>query len=211
VTIQIRPATRLLFTGDSITEAGRDNATPNSLGNGFVRMVSDSIAAGRADVGARVFNTGIGGHRIRDLHRRWNNDALALRPHVVTVLIGINDVSRRYDTGDVTTCEEFRHSYADLLRSTAAIGAHVVLIEPFLLPVNQDQVRWREDLDPKIAAVRQLAREFETDLIAADNRFAQTAQATGPTRWCPDGVHPSVAGHQLIAEAWLELLEPEPQ
>jgi len=210
VTIQIPRQARLLFTGDSITEAGRDLGSADSLGSGFVRMVSDSISSACPEVGTRMLNTGIGGHRVRDLQSRWTSDVLALHPQLITILIGINDVSRRYDTGDVTTSDEYRDSYTALLRSTSAISAQVVLIEPFLLPVRHEQQRWREDLDPKIAIVRQLAREFDTQLIEADSLMTESAIATGPTPWCPDGVHPSLAGHRLLADAWLGLIQLKP-
>jgi lysophospholipase L1-like esterase len=77
------------------------------------------------------------------------------------------------------------------------------LIEPFLLPVTDEQWKWREDLDAKIQVVRELAREYQAWLIAADGMFAELAATTGPEYWAFDGVHPTAAGHQALAEAWL--------
>ena len=61
-----------------------------------------------------------------------------------------------------------------------------------------------EDLDPKIQAVRDLAREYNALLIPLDGVFAQASTYREPKVWTPDGVHPSSAGHGLIAKAWLE-------
>lgn len=59
---------------------------------------------------------------------------------------------------------------------------------------GEDRKLWREDLDPKIHVVRQLAREFDTLFVPLDGLFAQ-AEATRDTAfWVADGIHPSLAG-----------------
>lgn len=84
------------------------------------------------------------------------------------------------------------------------LGAHLVLIEPFLLPVNQEQWDWRDDLDPRIAVVRRLAGEFNATLVPVDGLLSAVAARDGAAVWAPDGVHPSLAGHALIAKAWID-------
>jgi lysophospholipase L1-like esterase len=66
---------------------------------------------------------------------------------------------------------------------------------------------WREDLDPKIAVVRQLAREFHAILVPLDGIFAQASTQREPAFWAGDGVHPSNAGHALIAQSWLRAVK----
>jgi lysophospholipase L1-like esterase len=83
----------------------------------------------------------------------------------------------------------------------------LILLEPFVLPVPVDRVRWREDLDPKIAVVRQLAREFHAILVPLDGIFAQASAQREPAFWAGDGVHPSNAGHALIAQSWLRAVK----
>jgi lysophospholipase L1-like esterase len=51
--------------------------------------------------------------------------------------------------------------------------------------------------------VRQLAREFRAIYVPFDGVFAAAACRREPAFWAPDGVHPSPAGHALMAEAWL--------
>lgn len=82
-------------------------------------------------------------------------------------------------------------------------GVQLILIEPFLLPVNEDQRKWRDDLDAKIDVVHGLAAQYGAALIKADQMFAELAAQTGPAHWAADGVHPTAAGHQALAEAWL--------
>lgn len=193
---------RLLFTGDSITAADRDVSSPESLGHGFVRVIAEHLRMSKT---LHFLNTGIGGDRVRDLERRWERDAVNFAPDILTILVGINDVTRRYDTGDLTTPQEFRKSYARLLEMAAPVSARIVLIEPFLLPVGPRQVPWREDLAEKIEIVREIAVRFDTDFIPADQIFVRMAAESGPLPWCPDGVHPSSAGHRLLAGEWLRL------
>src|SRR5689334_4727774 len=101
---------RILFIGDSVTEAGRRASDPDDLGTGW-----PALAAARLGGPHRFLNRGVGGDRIRDLAARWQPDCLDLRPDVVTVLIGINDTWRRYDQGEPIGTEEFAAVYADLL------------------------------------------------------------------------------------------------
>ncbi|MBN1933543.1 MAG: GDSL family lipase, partial [Anaerolineae bacterium] len=84
------------------------------------------------------------------------------------------------------------------------LGARLVICEPFLLPVPDDRRAWRVDLDPKIAVARDLAREFGAIYVPLDGILAQASTRRAPAFWAADGVHPTPAGHALIAQAWLK-------
>lgn len=86
-------------------------------------------------------------------------------------------------------------------------GAQIIIMEPFLLPVTEEKRHWREDLDPKIQAVRELAREFNTLYVPLDGLFAAASTQIDMAYYAPDGVHPTPAGHALMAEAWLAAIE----
>ena len=194
----------VLFQGDSITDAGRDYADDGSLGYGYALMVAGLYGATHPCRKVHFINRGISGHRVVDLADRWQRDTIDLRPSLVSIMIGINDCWRRYDSNDPTSVESFEEGYRDLLRQIQSqLGSRIVLIEPFLLPVSPDMWRWREDLDPKICAVRRLAAEFGTVLVPADALFAAAMTTTGPAYWARDGVHPTAAGHALLAREWL--------
>jgi len=150
-------------------------------------------------------NRGISGNRVPDLINRWDKDCLGLKPTWLSILIGINDMWRRYDSHDPTSIEQFESNYCRSLDQTfARMTPQVILCEPFLLPVNQQQKSWREDLDPKIEVVRRLASEYKIMLLPLDTIFAEAAQQREPDYWLPDGVHTSPAGAALIAQSWLK-------
>lgn len=195
---------RVVFQGDSVTDCGRSRYHDTDLGNGYAMMAAAHFAAQFPERQVQFFNRGVSGNRIRDLHARWEEDCLSLQPDWVSILIGINDTWRRYDQHDPTPVAAFEATYRAILEATAAQGARLIICEPFLLPVLPEQGAWREDLDPKIAVVRQLAQEYRAWFIPLDGLFASVATQRRPTFWADDGVHPSPAGHALIARAWLE-------
>ncbi|WP_110933897.1 SGNH/GDSL hydrolase family protein [Paenibacillus bouchesdurhonensis] len=194
----------ILFQGDSITDAGRDYSDYNSLGHGYPLLIAGRLGHRYPEKNLKFLNRGISGNRAVDLQGRWDEDCLALKPTIVSIYIGINDTWRRYDNGMPTTSQQFETYYRDLLeRTTKSLDARLVLVEPFVLPHPEDRKGWREDLDPKIQVVRQLAREFGALLVPLDGLFAAACSKAEPAYWAGDGVHPSPAGHELIADAWL--------
>ncbi|WP_314586276.1 SGNH/GDSL hydrolase family protein [Paenibacillus terrigena] len=204
----IQPGEVVLFQGDSVTDCGRDYRNPKDLGNGYANMVAGMFSALYPNQRVQFYNRGISGNRVVDLQSRWEEDCIDLKPNWVSILIGINDVWRRYDSNDPTSVERFKDGYRDLLRQTKErLGAKLIICEPFVLPVPEDRRTWREDLDPKIQAVRDLAAEFEAIYIPLDGIFAQHSTQTPPAYWAEDGVHPSVAGNGLIARAWLQAVQ----
>lgn len=204
MTVEVLPGTRVLFIGDSITDAGRDRANPDDLGHGYALIAAALFGARHPDLAVEFVNRGIGGDRVRDLRRRWSDDCLALYPGLVSVMIGINDTWRRFDSGEATTVEEYEADYRAILTAVRERSdPRFVLIEPFLLPVTANQHAWRADLDPRIAATRRLAEEFNAALVPADGLFARAAADAGAYTWVTDGVHLTPAGDALLAEAWL--------
>lgn len=194
----------ILFQGDSITDAGRLREVEHDLGRGYAYLVSAWLNYQFPELKLRFINRGISGNRAVQLEARWERDCLALQPTVVSIYIGINDTWRKYDRNDPTTPEAFEASYRSLLdRTRERLEARILLLEPFVLPTSEDRNNWREDLDPKIHVVRKLAREYETILIPLDGLFAQASASAACDYWAEDGVHPTPAGHALIAEAWL--------
>ncbi|GAA3109813.1 SGNH/GDSL hydrolase family protein [Kribbella aluminosa] len=196
---------RVMFTGDSITDCHR-RETDNPLGYGYPLLVAGLWGRRQPDRVPVWTNTGISGDTLAGLGGRWQSDVLDARPDVVSILIGINDCGYRFSFGhDEVPAEVFRAGYRRLLEPLADV--QLVLIEPFLLPVKEEQWAWRPDLDAKIQVVRELAREYDAHLVAADAMFTElAARNKNPDHWLSDGVHPTPAGHQALAEAWLNQL-----
>ena len=198
----------VLFQGDSITDAGRDRANPEHLGFGYAMLAASWFQALYPHIQTRFLNRGIGGDRVKDLAARWQEDCLDLQPTWISLLVGINDTWRRYDRDDATSAHDYESRYRSLLDSARAAGnARLILCEPFVLSTPADREGWREDLDPKIAVVRRLAREYHALYVPFDGLFAQASTQREPAFWAADGVHPTAAGHALMAQAWLRTVQ----
>ncbi|MEU0628540.1 SGNH/GDSL hydrolase family protein [Streptomyces sp. NPDC005989] len=202
----IKETDTLLFIGDSITDAGRDRTDSASLGSGYVREIARTLhdrASGGS--GPAVINRGLNGNRVYDLEARWTTDVIDLRPTVVTVKIGINDTWRRYDRGIMSPVDEFEACLDRLLADTARkLSARLVVITPFLLPVTAEQENWFEDLTPRTEAVLRAATANDAQLVRADLALRHAAEQHEAAELARDGVHPSPAGHRIIADAWLD-------
>ncbi|MFG2621372.1 GDSL-type esterase/lipase family protein [Streptomyces sp. NPDC048507] len=219
MTITIRPGSTVLFTGDSVTD-GRRLDSEDGLGTGYPLRVAGEWGLRYPDRPVTWLNTANAGDRVGNLEARWKTDVLDARPDVVSVLVGVNDMGWHTldPEGRVIPVEEFEAGYDRLLAPLAAAGTRLILIEPFLLPVRgvveaggvligeAEREQWRTDLDPKIQAVRRLARGYGAQLIAADGMFAALGATTGPEHWSADGVHPTPAGHAALAAAWLRVV-----
>ncbi|MFK8850729.1 SGNH/GDSL hydrolase family protein [Streptomyces sp. Ac-502] len=221
MTITLRPGATVMFTGDSITDSQR-LTSEDGLGSGYPLRVAGEWGLRHPDRPVTWLNSAIAGHKVRDLEPRWQTDVLDARPDVVSILVGVNDMGWHTldPEGYVIPVEEFATGYDRLLAPLAAAGTELILVEPFLLPIHgvveagagtarigpEERERWRADLDPKIRAVRELARAYGARLLPADRMFTELATTTGPEYWAEDGVHPTPAGHAALAEAWLRLV-----
>lgn len=192
---------RLIFIGDSITDAGRDRTDPSSLGDGYVSMLASELTDG----GAEVINLGIAGNRAADLAARWDSELLPAAPDVLTVYIGVNEVWRRFDSDDPTSTETFESTVRGLLVSAAdACSPQLILMEPYLLPVSDEQRGWLPELNEKRAAVARLATEFGAQLVPLHGVLTAAARGRDAADLAPDGVHPTPEGSRAIAQAWRE-------
>lgn len=188
----------IVFIGDSVTDCGRDIKPP--FGDGYVLEISRSgLLTGE------IINVGTSGHRLVDLEKRWLADVVENKPSILSIAIGINDTWRRYDDNDPTSVEDFRDRYHRLLTWTkAGLNPRFVLCEPFLLSVREEMNTWREDLDPKIQVVHEMAKEFNAVLVPFDKHFNTLATTMPMADLADDGIHPSPLGHQEMAKLWLK-------
>lgn len=197
---------RWVFIGDSITDCGRRQC-PEELGGGYVRLIHDALYASQADTAPVVINRGISGNRVDDLQSRWDEDVLALKPDLVSIKIGINDVWHQFSEGGRggTTLEKFREIFAELLDRLrqAHPDCTVVLCDPSVIwPPAPAEGNGR--LQPYIEAVHDLAEQFEVRWRVPLHSAFENGRAQRPDiDWATDGVHPTSAGHMLIARTWL--------
>ena len=197
----------VLFQGDSITDTGRTgSADPSvSLGEGYPAKIADALANEHADLGIKVINRGISGNRTWDLLNRWDKDCIDIKPDYFSLLIGVNDTWRRYDSGMITTAEEYEANMRTLLdRVVKETGAKIILLNIFLLDVNDDKARMRPDLVEKQAVIAKLVEDYDVIYIDIQKKFDEmVANGTPMTDLSEDGVHPTDFGHSVIAAEWL--------
>lgn len=198
----------ILFQGDSITDTGRtDSADPAaSLGYGYPAKIAETLANDYADLGVSVINRGISGNRTWDLLERWDKDCIDINPDYFSLLIGVNDTWRRYDSGMITTAEEYETNMRTLLdRVVKETNAKIILLNIFLLDVTSDKANMRPDLVEKQEVISRLIKEYDVTYIDIQKKFDEmVANGTPMTDLSEDGVHPTDFGHSVIAAEWLK-------
>ena len=198
---------KILFQGDSITDAGRSRektGTIDTLGRGYPKYCAELVSAAYPDREFEFINLGISGNRAESLKARWQADAIDIQPDVVSILIGINDTWHRAAKGDWMPDAYFEECYRYCLTELKEkTHAKIILMEPFLL-YTPDKVNFRRDLYGKVEVTRKLAREFADEFIPLDGLFQAASINDPPTKWAADGVHPTPDGAQFIARYYLE-------
>lgn len=198
----------VLFQGDSITDCGRDRIS-DDLGAGYPALIAQIYRCLYPDSGTKFINRGISGNRSAELLARYEEDILLPKPDFISILIGINDTWRRYDSCDPTSAEQYEDNYRRILSGIRhdLPGTQILVIEPFLLPTDPEKECWHEDLDPKIGVARKLAREYADFFLPMDGIFQKLlVDGISPKAFSEDGVHPTPAGHAAICRAYLQLL-----
>jgi acyl-CoA thioesterase I len=203
--IEIADQSRVLFIGDSITDCGRGRDDDTDLGAGYAALTAAWWSAAHPDREVTFLNRGIGGNRVSDLRRRWDADCLDLKPDVLSILIGINDTARSVSPDDPEDIDVFERDYRHILDALPDPRPQLILIEPFLVQVDPAQSVWRPELDGRIAVVQGLTSEYGATYLPLDGAFNKVSGQSSAGRWIPDGVHPTLAGHALISQAWLSL------
>jgi lysophospholipase L1-like esterase len=198
---------KYLFIGDSITDAGRGDDKAEGIGHGYARLIRDYLLAKDSTHAPQVINRGVSGNKIHDLKTRWPTDVIELKPDVLSVMIGINDVWHGLnpawrpgvEIGPYT--EVYRELLAQVRKALPACA--IVVCEPTVIspPAHEDG---NTPLRPYVNAVHALAREIEAEgLVRLHDVFLDADRARPDVKWTTDGVHPSSTGHMLIARQWL--------
>ena len=201
--------TVVLFQGDSITDCGRDRNSPapnqaGALGDGYPLLVAAAVLAANPADGLQFFNRGISGNKVPDLEQRWERDALDFKPDVLSILIGVNDFWHKLDHGYTGTVQDYEQQYAALLDATRRTLPRVrlIVLEPFVLRTGAVGARWFPEFDQRRAAAARVAAQAKATFVPLQAVFDSRVKATPPEYWAADGVHPTPAGHGVIAEQW---------
>jgi lysophospholipase L1-like esterase len=210
---QPRAGELVLFQGDSITDASRIRtvAEPNvarALGTGYPLLVASDVLRDKPNRGFRFLNRGISGNKVPDLEQRWAEDALALKPDVLSILIGVNDYWHHLLNGYPGTVKDYEDAYTALVERTRhqLPRVRLVIMEPFVLRTGAVDARWFPEFDERRAAAARVAKRAKATWLPLQEKLDAAARKTGPAYWAADGVHPTPAGHELIAEQWRRIV-----
>jgi len=207
----IKTGAVILFQGDSITDAGRDRNRENNandaraLGTGYALFAASQLLADRADAGLKIYNRGISGNKVFQLAERWDKDCLALKPNVVSILIGVNDIWHTLNGKYNGTVAVYEKDYRALLARTQRElpGVRLVICEPFVLRCGAVNDEWFPEFDGYRAAARRVATDFHATFVPFQAMFDKAIKVAQPQHWAADGVHPTLAGASLMARTWL--------
>jgi len=205
----------VLFQGDSITDWGRNknDTTPNSfdmLGKGYAYLAAADLLLNHPGKQLSIYNKGISGNKVYQLAERWDTDCLALKPNVLSIMIGVNDFWHTLTNGYKGTIETYRDDYKKLLDRTKQAFPDVKLIigEPFAIKgVKSVNDTWFPKFNEYRAVSKEIADSFGAAFIPYQSIFDEALKSAPGTYWTNDGVHPSIAGANLMAHAWLKTVK----
>ena len=201
---------RLVFQGDSITDAGRDKRNYHHMGNGYPRFVSEELTAAYPEVSFEFINQGISGNRSGQVFDRLYPDAIAFAPDIISVLVGVNDVWHRHSYKPVnTTDEQFEVNLRTILTQLRDMTkAKIVLLQPYLLDAEAN-IAMRPEIDRIIPIVDTLAATYADVYVRLDELFAEAIKnQPEPLYYSGDGVHPNANGAAFIARHYVEAVKP---
>jgi lysophospholipase L1-like esterase len=205
----------VLFQGDSITETGRRSEAlapnqPEALGSGYALLVAAALLRAHPEADLRIFNRGVSGNRLPELEARWQKDTLDLSPDILSILIGVNDYWHTLSHGYPGTAQSYERGYTGLLERTrrALPEVRLVVLEPFVLHCGVVTDAWFPAFDAYRTAARRVAAGAGASFIELQSVFDRSSSDAPATYWAADGVHPTAAGHAVIADAWLAAVNP---
>ncbi len=213
--IQLQKNNVILFQGDSITDAGRnkeDMSYNNArvLGSGYAMLAAANLLEESAKLNLKIYNKGISGNKVYQLAERWDKDCLDLKPDILSILIGVNDFWHKLNGNYNGTVEIYSNDYIALLERTlkALPDVKLIICEPFAVPgVKAVDQKWYPDFYGYQKAAREIAGKFNAIFIPLQKIFDEAIKQAPGSYWTGDGVHPSLAGAQLMAEAWTEVIK----
>ncbi len=200
----------VLFQGDSITDAGRDRGRENSandaraMGSGYAFLIASHFLAERSNMNLKFYNRGISGSKVFQLAERWDKDCLALKPDLISILIGVNDIWHTLNGNYQGTVEIYEKDYRALLKRTqrGLPGVKLVVCEPFVLRCGAVNEKWFPEFDRYRAAAKRIAGNFDAVFVPFQSAFDEAVKHASPSYWAADGVHPTMAGSYLMGHTW---------
>lgn len=200
---------RILFFGDSITYSGRLFEDDRVLGSGYPRFVEATLGFEQPNQHTFI-NRGISGNRIVDLYARIKCDVLNLKPDVISILIGVNDVWHELlERPNGVTPEKFFKVYSMLIEEIkeALPNIKIMIMEPFCLKAPATEGNWEyfsTEVPKRAEMAKKIAEKYNLTYIPLQEKFDKLCELAPATYWLEDGVHPTAQGHKFLEKEWIE-------
>lgn len=205
---------KIVFQGDSITDGNRYKAKEeewdknHQIGHSYVYIINGILGSKYPEKYLEFVNRGISGNRIIDIYGRVDNDIIDLKPDILSMLVGVNDLPSAFNCKTGTSSDKYNKLYRMMLDEVKANNPKIklVLCEPFILPVNKAQRDY--DTCTKLMAayqekVAQIAADYEAIFVPLQAEFNSLCKVREAEYWSWDGIHPTENGHGIIAEKWI--------
>ncbi len=201
-----------LFQGDSITDGNRGrNQDPNHImGHGYAFSIASRVGYAFPEKKLTFINRGISGNKVTDLDKRWKEDTLDLKPDVLSILIGINDSSSLVNSRpDPVSLQMYNDIYRSLLDRVIKENPKVLLVlsQPFVFKHSGNSPDWEKrvaDLTERQRIAEKIALDYNAVYVKLQTAFDEACKKAPVEYWIWDGIHPTVAGHEVIAREWLK-------
>ena len=203
---------KIVFAGDSVTDAGRKQpiaeAEHDWLGRGYVRVIESLLGAVYPDVPLRIVNVGTSGNNSRDLLARFERDVTSQNPQWVSILIGINDVWRIFDTPAIpentVSTHEYKKNLIAMIEAARALDSlkGIILCTPYYMEPNESDLM-RAEMDIYSEIVRELAKDYGCILVDFQELLAKYCTVRHSSFLAWDRVHPNQRGATLLAREFL--------
>lgn len=202
---------RILFQGDSITDAGRSREKEYKLGEGYARLVE--AALGYAYPAKHEFiNRGVSGNRVTDVYARIRNDIINLKPDFMSILIGVNDVWHGVNNDNGVDADKYFKIYSMLIEEIKAAlpNIKIMILEPFVLRGEATSARWEEfrsGVEKRAEMAKKIAQTYDLPFVPLQKGFDELEKLAPAEYWLRDGVHPTAKGHEYIKQEWIKMFE----
>ena len=198
----------ILFQGDSITDAGRSWEDDSNLGLGYPTLVKAELGFDCPGQYA-FYNRGISGNRVVDLYARIKADIINLKPDIISILIGVNDVWHEIGGHNGVEAEKYYRIYAMLVEEIqgALPESKIMVLEPFVLKASATEADWGyfySEVQKRAQMAREIAEEYHLTFVPLQEKLDQATAVCPADYWLFDGVHPTTTGHELIKREWIK-------
>lgn len=204
----------ILFQGDSITDANRSRENDANAGIGYVTLVKGELGLNYPNQ-YEMYNRGISGNRVIDIYARMKKDIIKLKPDIMSILVGVNDVWHEISRQEGIDEDKYFEIYSMLIQEVkeALPDVKIMIMEPFLLSgiATENTEEWPDrfvqfsaEVKKRAVKAKMIAEKFNLPFIPLQDKFDEAAKLAPNDYWLRDGVHPTTAGHELIKREWLK-------